>query len=431
MRFSIRSLAVSACALTAALAATSASALVIQPVFDQSITSDPNAATIENGIYSVIAFYQSLFTDNVTVKIYFQEGGGLGGSLRGYYYNSAGLAINALTADASTADDAVAVSHLNTNVFGSVAYSTANGRALGLNTPGLISVNGVNDYDGIITLNTSVCFYNHYSPEGGKFDFFSVCSHELDEILGTWSGASDWLAYTADLFRYDGSGNRSFSGDANAHAYFSIDGMNDIVEYNQYGHTQGDWGDWVSHIPSQTQDWLIYSGQSITPGEPELRLLDVVGYDRVTRADSYSIYRGAYQSGSTYSLMAVDANPLVVRAGVTPIASDYPVQVIVVGTSPTHNPSSLQLRLSSKVQLSHIGQTVEFYDFSAGAYVPVDFRIGTQGYASIEVTTTSPARFVDPATGHVQARIKFKGTQALPILGWNVWLDQVAWNIKP
>ncbi|HVT11785.1 MAG TPA: NF038122 family metalloprotease [Fimbriimonadaceae bacterium] len=424
-------MAASASVVAAAFAATTASALVINPVFDQSITSDPNAATIEAGIYSVIAFYESLFTDNVTVKIYFQEGGGLGGSLRGYYYNSAGLAISALTADATTADDAVAVSHLNTNVFGSVAYSTANGRALGLNTPGLISVNGVNDYDGIITLNTSVCFYNHYAPEGGKFDFFSVTAHELDEILGTWSGASDWLAYTADLYRYDGFGNRSFSGDANAHAFFSIDGTTNIVEYNQYGHTQGDWGDWVPHNPSQTQDWLIYSGQTITPGEPELRLLDVVGYDRVTRAESCTVYRGSILSGNLYSLFAVDANPFVVKAGVTPIASDYPVQVIVTGTSPTHNPGALKLRLSSKVQLAHIGQTVEFYDFDAGAYVPVDFRAGTQNYSYIEVTAANPARFVDAATGHVQARIKFKGTQALPILGWSVWLDQVAWNIKP
>lgn len=264
-----------------ALGATTAHAnLVINPVFDSSITNDPNSAAIINNINSMIGLYQASFTDNITVKVYFQKGGGLGSSTWGYYWNSAGTAISALTADSKTADDAVAVSHLNTNVFGSVAYTSANGRAMGLNTPGFISTSAGNDFDGIINLNTDICFYNHNSPEGGKFDLYSVAAHELDEVLGTPSGAGDWLAFAADLYRYDGNGGRSFTGDTSQHAYFSIDGTTNIVEYNQFGRTNGDWGDWVSHNPSMTQDWAINSGITINPGEPEFRLLDVVGYDR-------------------------------------------------------------------------------------------------------------------------------------------------------
>lgn len=282
MNFSTRTLMLSTAAAAAVLATTPAAALVINPVFDSSIANDPNSAAIESNINSVISLYQAKFTDNITVKVYFQKGGGLGSSLFGYYYNGASTAINAMAADATSADDATAVSHLNSNVFGSVAYTSANGRALGLNTGGFLSVGADGGYDGIISLNTDICFLDHNAPVAGKYDLFSATAHELDEVLGTPSGASGALAFTADLYRYDNFGNRSFSGDTNSHAYFSIDGVNDIVEYNQFGHTQGDWGDWIAHSPSQTQDWLIYDGITINPGESEFRLLDVIGYNRAS-----------------------------------------------------------------------------------------------------------------------------------------------------
>jgi hypothetical protein len=271
-------------ALGTVLAASPAFAnLVINPIYDSSITSDPNAGAIMSNINSAIAMYQSKFTDNVTVKVYVQTGGGLGSSLWGYYWNTAGTAISALTADATSADDATAVGTFGTNVFGSVAYTSANGRAMGLNTPGFLTVGADGGYDGVISLNTSICFYNHNSPVGGKFDLYSAFCHELDEVLGTPSGASGSLAFAPDLFRYNGSGGRSFNGDTNQHAYFSIDGTTNIVEYNQFGRSGGDWGDWVAHPGgSMTQDWLIFDGQTINPGEPEFRLLDVIGYNRAT-----------------------------------------------------------------------------------------------------------------------------------------------------
>src|SRR2546423_1275674 len=62
--------------------------LVINPTFAANITSDPNAATIEATINRTIAAYESFISDNVTVDITFQEGGGLGGSGGGLgYYN--------------------------------------------------------------------------------------------------------------------------------------------------------------------------------------------------------------------------------------------------------------------------------------------------------------------------------------------------------
>src|SRR2546423_12324119 len=58
-----------AVAAAAALAASPASAMVIKPIFDSSITSLTNAATIENAFQQAASFYSNSFADNVTVNV--------------------------------------------------------------------------------------------------------------------------------------------------------------------------------------------------------------------------------------------------------------------------------------------------------------------------------------------------------------------------
>ena len=47
--------------------------LTIIPTFDSTITSDPNAATIEATINTAIATIQSMFSDPITVNITFKK----------------------------------------------------------------------------------------------------------------------------------------------------------------------------------------------------------------------------------------------------------------------------------------------------------------------------------------------------------------------
>src|ERR1700746_2357378 len=88
--------------------------LIIIPTFAANITSDPNAATIEATINAAIAVYQSKFTDPATVHITFQEGGGLGGSSTFFNIIPYATYLAALTADAKTSNDAIALAHLPT-----------------------------------------------------------------------------------------------------------------------------------------------------------------------------------------------------------------------------------------------------------------------------------------------------------------------------
>jgi hypothetical protein len=95
---------------------TTGNGLVINPTFDTSITSNPNAAAIEAMINRAIAIYESLFSDSVTVSILFRysttrpNGTAIGDpnliALSNYtiYSPSWSTYINALQADAKTSE---------------------------------------------------------------------------------------------------------------------------------------------------------------------------------------------------------------------------------------------------------------------------------------------------------------------------------------
>ncbi len=265
--------------------------LVINPIFDFTITNDPNGATIMSTINAAVATYQSSFSDPVTVSIRFQEtGSGLGASSTYYRVISYASYLTALTADATTANDVTALAHLpgrpNNPVNGnaSMAVTTANLRALGLtaNPPS-------GQPDSTISLNTSLMNLDRSSINPGKYDLLAVASHEIDEALG-FGSALNGLATGApaptgpvrglDLYRYDQLGNRSFNTTQASQAYFSLDGTTQLARFNQTA--GGDYSDWFStgpHTP-QVQDAFGTAGATPSP-VVELTGLDVLGYNLV------------------------------------------------------------------------------------------------------------------------------------------------------
>ncbi len=261
------------------------SALTINPTFGTSGGASAFSAGDMACINSVIALYQSTFTDAITVNITFNNmNSGLGQSQTTFLSDTYGNVHAKLIADGSSADDTVALAKLVSLVpvtdGTSIVFSKANAKALGY-TSGLGTAQ-----DSIIGLNASSCFNVHTATAAAanptKVDLFAVTCHELDEALGTVSGADGNTRLTADLFRFDGAGARSFTGSTSAHAYFSIDGTTLLDEYNQNSaNNGGDIGDWIKHTPNQVQDWQGTAG-SIADPNVELRLLDVVGYNRAT-----------------------------------------------------------------------------------------------------------------------------------------------------
>jgi hypothetical protein len=259
--------------------------LIINPTWDSTITSDPNAAAIMNTINNAILVYETKFSDPVTVNIKFAEmGGGLGMSSTAYGDIFYSTYYNGLVADSKTTNDVTALAHIPFNggidpVDNSsfIRVTTANQRAIGLSANPTL--------DGTISVNMSIINIDCISIDPNKYDLMAVVSHEIDEVLGTSSSLGfppEDNSRPADLFRYDSAGSRNYttSGD---NAWFSIDGgTTRLVQYNQ--NSAGDFGDWWSFggpFTPRVQDAFGTKGAVPNLGV-ELTVLDVIGWDLVT-----------------------------------------------------------------------------------------------------------------------------------------------------
>jgi hypothetical protein len=312
--------------------------LVISAGFDTSITGDANAAAIMGVINSAINVYQSTFSNNITVKIYFQEGGGLGQS--NFFNNNPTYTsfYNGLVANNSNAG---AIAGLNANggnagtnggvnpVNGSTTLTmkSANERAVGINQGpqcvptatgnGTLNGNvpntctsgsGAGAYDGIISLNTLLTF----PPQGvpGNYGLLAVTEHEIDEILGlgsalrncdptnnnssaackaagpwnlTVAGASSFSQPTPeDLYRWNAAtgGSRTVGTNCGTptSAYFSYGpSTGQIAQFNNTCNGS-DFGDWTGSASPQVQDANGTPGTNPTLGASEIAALSAIGY---------------------------------------------------------------------------------------------------------------------------------------------------------
>jgi PEP-CTERM motif len=273
--------------------------LVINPTYDASITSNPNAAQIQAGIQAAINRVQAAISNPITVNITFQSGAGsLGASNTAFITvpygprTTAGTYLNALTThQVLSANDTLAQTSLpntaNNPVNGDPAgvdIATPLARALGFSaaTPS----------DSTITLDTTQMYFNRGAPVAGKYDLQAVAAHEIDEALGAGgfgsnlgTGASS--VGVLDLFRYASPGVRSYATGNNLAPYFSIDGGTTIqLHFNQNGN--GDFGDWgngntpaqqAGNTPPAVQDAFGTPAVNIDIGPVERTSLDVIGYN--------------------------------------------------------------------------------------------------------------------------------------------------------
>jgi hypothetical protein len=184
-----------------------AAGLMIIPTFDDSIMNDPNSAAIEAMINRAIGIYESLFSDPITIQILFRYShtfpsgddlppGVIATSRSMIYTLPWNHFIDALRADATTSNDSKAIASLPASpLSANIAPSSANGRAVRLNTPPAMCADGTigncttanGPYDGIVTLNSALLFSFTRPLIGGSFDAQRSVEHEIDEVIGLGS----------------------------------------------------------------------------------------------------------------------------------------------------------------------------------------------------------------------------------------------------
>ena len=279
-----------------------ATGLMIHATFDSSITANSNAAAIEAMINRAIAIYESLFADSLPIPIQIRfryattdvfgtplPPGVLAQSNSVIYTVPWNTYINALRNDHHTTNDTTANASLPVSALSAnLRPRSADGRAVGLNTPPAMFANGTvgngGPYDGIITLNSAAPFQFTRPANGTHFDAQRTTEHEMDEVIGLGSrlGHVGNDLRPQDLFSWSSANHRSLSPSGTR--YFSINaGVTNIVNFNQ--NPNGDFGDWLSTACPQARPFVQNAfsclGQSsdVAATSPEGINLDVVGYD--------------------------------------------------------------------------------------------------------------------------------------------------------
>jgi hypothetical protein len=301
--------------------------LIIDPTYDPSLTVADDAA-----ISAAIAGVEADITSpkSLTVDIYFNSmSSGLGESdstisTVSYYQYYTALAAVATSAAQMTALDSLGAapnpgSGNPVNGNPDVQITSAEGRNLGLNTPGSISV-GAGTYDSEISLNTSIT-YPPGTNDGSNYGLQAVANHEIDEALGIGGSGSNLEGTGSltgpvgdlDLYRYScnipvatlvatltcpaGDASRSYSNTqmTSPFSYFSINGGETVLSF--FSQTTGvDFGDWLSNcsnatvcagngIPNgfgpQVQDAIAEPSTNPILGVNELTAFNAIGYTLV------------------------------------------------------------------------------------------------------------------------------------------------------
>ena len=302
--------------LALAVAAGTASALTINLTYAPDATFTAAGLTAADIVkmkaantFAALQF-TSNYTDNINVNIMVTAvpgTGTLGMSNTSINSLASYAALRAAAAgDSTTPDDATALGAGGSLVAadpigGSHLYvvSRAQRKALGL---------AANDFTNDGTFTFGGGFSYTYDPlnraVAGKFDFIGVAMHEFSEIMGRIGlmgqnifGQPDYMMF--DLFHYTGATVRGLNNGPGRS--FSINNGTTLLKaFNNAAANSGDLQDWASGT-NDAFNAFSNSGVQNDLTVVDLRVMDVIGYNRATPHDFNSDVKAdlIWQSSST------------------------------------------------------------------------------------------------------------------------------------
>ena len=260
-------------ALALAMAVPPAHALTIQPTFDSSITSSPNAANVEGSINTAISTIDGLYSNAITVPVDFTYNPVTGNNLLGtnQFYTavsySSYVALLAADAALNPANTVLptALANLSKGNDANGAKQLALSTALNAMLTGTAAPSIGSGQAPVININSNQTF-GYTQPVSGVFDLTGGLEHELDEVLGGGGAGSTLNSIGGtcitspnnffcnkvgplDLYRYSAPNTPSFdaTSENNPVSYLSVDGGNtNVVYFNQ--NQGGDLADFAGNL---------------------------------------------------------------------------------------------------------------------------------------------------------------------------------------
>ncbi len=263
----------------------SSSGLIINISWDASVANAP--AGFQAGVEAVVSYFESHFSDPITITIDVGYGEVAGQSLG---FGAIGESETVLTSvpysaleaalvkNANAIGDTAAAASLSSTapVSGNWWLSTAEAQALGLSNTG-------GGPDGYVGFSSSVplAYNDSNGVPLGEYDFFGVVAHEISEVMGrqmmdgqNFAGGTSYEPL--DLFHYSAAGVRDFS--ATTAGYFSVDGgTTNLGSFNT--NPGGDFGDWASSVGNNS--FLAFSNSGVVNPVTanDLAELNLLGWD--------------------------------------------------------------------------------------------------------------------------------------------------------
>jgi VCBS repeat-containing protein len=384
----------------------------INITYDSSVT-----ATYQTAIDAVAQFFDSHFSDNVTINISVNLAdlaGGLGKSFWNFNSFSYSAIRNALQSDATTSNDTTALADdvpSTDPISGTHTYFMvlAEQKALGL-----LAGNATGS-DGSVTFDSGATTFDLDRGDGittGRYDLAGTVAHEFTEVMGRslLVGSTVTLSdgtkvtnsnFLLDLFHWSTDGTRSFSG--TSAGYFSIDGgATDLADFNT--DPTEDFGDWAGTTLVGNDSFLAFSGSGVINPVTltDFEELDVLGWNLVETAPTVTPL--------TASVGEDDPSPSKdLLTGTADAESDFLSVQNLDSTVTTSGGRSLTLGTDYTLSGSTLSFTPagfgKFNSLATGeidtavfGYSVSDFALSTHNTFTLSVTGTNDPPTVDPGS---------------------------------
>jgi hypothetical protein len=233
--------------------------LIINVIYGQGAANNAAPSGLYTAVNYVVSYYDSLFTNNVTININVGYGSILDPYTNTYSKLSSGDIGGSYDVETSTSYAATTYALLSENApgastlpssspdLGSLYISLAEAKALGL-----LGASSTLDGSVGISANTAWDFTPNTTPTAAQYYLVGTLEHEISEVMGRVSDLDTPGEYTVtDLYRYSASSVRDLTtGGKGSTAYFSIDnGTTNLGSWNNQI-SNGDLADWYPQGPA-------------------------------------------------------------------------------------------------------------------------------------------------------------------------------------